>query len=379
MNNKIYITCLHLKHGGVEMAISLLSNALVKYGYSVEILCTYNFGTPAYKLDPEIKINYLTSILPNREAFLYALSKRNIINIIKEGIHSIRVLYLKKARLKRAIRQIDCGTIISTRNEDSILVSKYGHKQVTKIAQLHHDHKFNAKIIHDFQKKYTNIDYFVLLTDTLCQEISEFMRPYNSKTQCITIPNFLPSVSSKSNHIPKKRQVIAVGRLHTDKAFHRLIDAWAIVASKHPDWILKIIGEGELDAPLKKQVEKLHLSQSIIFTGALSHDIVMSEMSASSIYAMTSISEAFPFVLLEALQNSLPVIAFDVRVGPRALIEHNKTGFLIPDNDILAFSKALCNLIENPKLLETMQHNAFFSTSKFTEETIINKWLQILR
>ena len=53
---KVYITSLHLKHGGVEMAISLLANALIKRGYKVTILCTYNFGTPAYKLDERITI-----------------------------------------------------------------------------------------------------------------------------------------------------------------------------------------------------------------------------------------------------------------------------------------------------------------------------------
>ena len=47
---KIYITSLHLMHGGVEMAISLLGNALVKRGYDVEILCTYNLGEPGLQI-----------------------------------------------------------------------------------------------------------------------------------------------------------------------------------------------------------------------------------------------------------------------------------------------------------------------------------------
>lgn len=69
MRKKIYITCLHLNHGGVEMAITLLANALVKYNYEVEILCTYNFGSPVYPLNKEVKVRYLTDVLPNRESF----------------------------------------------------------------------------------------------------------------------------------------------------------------------------------------------------------------------------------------------------------------------------------------------------------------------
>ena len=89
--NKIYFTCLHLNHGGVEMAISLLSNALCKRGFDIEILCTYNFGKPAYQIDPKVKITYLTKVLPNREEFHIALKSKNPFAIIKEGIRSLQV------------------------------------------------------------------------------------------------------------------------------------------------------------------------------------------------------------------------------------------------------------------------------------------------
>ena len=92
MMNKIYFTCLHLNHGGVEMAISLLSNALCKRGSDVERLCTYHFGNPAYHIDSKVKITYLTDVLPNREEFRNAVRSKNPLAIIKEGMHSLQVL-----------------------------------------------------------------------------------------------------------------------------------------------------------------------------------------------------------------------------------------------------------------------------------------------
>ena len=79
MNKHIYITSLHLSHGGIEMAIALMSNAFVKKGYDVTILCVYNLGEPAYKFSEKVKIKYLTDVRPNKEefkAFRSALSER---------------------------------------------------------------------------------------------------------------------------------------------------------------------------------------------------------------------------------------------------------------------------------------------------------------
>lgn len=377
MNKKIYFTCLHLNHGGVEMAISLLSNAFCKCGFDVEILCTYCFGQPAYHIDPKVKITYLTNLLPNRDQFFSAVKHKRPSAIIKEGICSLQVLYQKKHRLKRAIMQIKEGIVISTRHEDSLLLSKYGTTGVLKIAQLHHDHHFNKKLFRDFKHNYKNIDYFVLLTDKLRDEISELIKPYNTKTQCITIPNFLP-FEEENLRLTKQKQVVAVGRLHTDKAFHRLIDIWNLVYKKHPDWTLKIIGDGPLKSELQAQADSLGLDKSIIFTGALDHQDVMEEMEHSSVYAMTSISEAFPFVLLEAMYNYLPVVAYDVRVGPAALVKHEQTGYLVPDNDARTFSESLCKLMESPKLAEVFQNEAYCFVQNFSEKNVINLWLKIL-
>lgn len=376
MTTKVYLTCLHLNHGGVEMAISLLSNALCKRGYDVEILCTYNFGEPAYYIDPRVNIRYLTTVLPNREQFHSAIKSKNPFAIIKEGVYALQVLYQKKRCLKRAFAKIKEGIIISTRNEDTVLLSKYGSPNVLKIAQLHHDHLFKPNLIEDFKHRYTNIDSFALLTDTLRDEIQEYMKPYNTTTKCVTIPNFLP-FESEGILREKEKQVVAVGRLHTDKAFHRLLDAWALTQKVHPDWTLKIIGDGPLKQDLLTQAERLSITDSVLFTGALSHDEVMAEMSKSSIYAMTSISEAFPFVLLEAMYNYLPIVAYDVRVGPPALVKHAETGFLVPDNDAKAFSQALCQLMEQPQTMENFQKAAYNYVQNFSEDSVVSMWIQL--
>ncbi len=374
--DKVYITSLHLLHGGVEMAITLLANALVKRGFNVEILCIYNLGDPAYSIDKKVKITYLSDVHPNREEFYKAVKEKNVPLMIREGLYSVKVLYLKNKVMADAIKRIDKGVIISTRNEHSVLLSKYGRREVRKVAQLHHDHKFEKRLIRDFKKKYTNIDYFVLLTEKLKDEVKTMMKE-NTHTKCVVIPNFLSDMSEVL-HSERKRQVLAVGRLHSVKGFERLIKIWKRFDAKD-ETVLKIIGDGQEKEALQNLIDKYCLQEKVIMTGELSHEKVMEEMHRSICYVMTSYSEAFPFVLIEAMAGGLPVVAYDVRVGPAAIVQNGESGFLIPDGNEELFIDKLRILCQDDKLREQMSKNAVQRSREFSEDSVMKKWLEILK
>ena len=62
---------------------------------------------------------------------------------------------------------------------------------------------------------------------------------------------------------------------------------------------------------------------------------------------MSSFTEAFPTVLLEAMSCRLPQIAFDVRVGPRNIILNDNTGYLVRDNDITTYANHIIRLMND--------------------------------
>lgn len=375
MNKKIYITSLHLMHGGVEMAVTALSNALVRRGYEVEILCTYNLGAPAYPLDSRVQVNYLTKVSPNREEFKQAIKQKNIPAIFREGVYAGRVLRLKKRVLMKQFRSIREGIIISTRNEDSVLLSRYGNPEVLKIAQLHHDHCFDKKLLRDFTHHYQNIDIFALLTDQLRQEAAEIMKD-NHHTQVVAVPNFLPDM--KTEAAEPENQVVAVGRLHPVKGFLRLLRLWKPIFER-TGTVLKIIGGGEQQEELEKEIAALGLEQAVILTGMLDHDAVLAEMRKSLFYAMTSHSEGLPLVLIEAMGQGLPAIAYDVRVGPKAVIEDGKSGFLIPENDEKAFAEKAISLITDKKMRLQLSDGALKRAEAFSEEKVVEKWEELFQ
>lgn len=380
MKKKVTITSLHLQHGGVEMAISLLANALCERGYEVEILCTYHLGEPAYPLDERVKVAYLTADHPNREEFAAALRSKNPIAVLREGIYALGVLRRKKSTMKKALQQVAEGTVISTRHEHTLLLSRYGAPGVKKIAQLHSDHHFDPHLIADMRRGYQNIDIFVLLAEPFRCEVASFLEGYNTHTQCMVIPNFIHDVFSKepADMTEKRKQVLAVGRLHPDKGFDRLLEIWQLAAPAHPDWQLKIIGGGELESMLKEQAQALGLAEQVVFTGPLPHGDVLREMEESAVYVMTSVSEAFPFVLVEAMSRFLPVVAYDVRIGPRVMIDDGMDGYLAEDGNKDAFAQKLVLLMDEPSRCRTMAARAAEKAGRFTEEVVMDKWMEIL-
>ncbi len=359
------------------MAISLISNAFVKKGYNVTVLSLYDLGVPAYNISQNVKIEYLTDVKPNKKEFINALKSLNPFAVLKQGLYALKVLRLKKTALINRIKQIDDGIIISTRNEHSVLLSKYGNENVLKIAQLHHDHCFEKKLLGDIKARYNNIDYFTLLTNTLTEEVSTMLKETNEHTRCVTMENFLDSLYSDIDIDNKEKNIVAVGRLHPVKGFERLLASWKYVAKKHPDWKLTIIGDGEENQTLTELADKFEISNSVIFTGALPHDDVISTMKKASIYAMTSYSEGFPFVLIEAMSCGLPAVAFDVRVGPKAIINDNENGILIENGNIKDFALALCKLIEDRELRLSYSQKALERATDFTEEKIVKKWISL--
>ena len=357
------------------MAITMLANALSKRGYEVEILCTYHLGEPAYALDDGVAVTYLTDTAPNREAVKAAVKGRNIIKIVKEGLYAAKVLHLKKSTMKKRIKAVHEGVIIATRNDHAVLLSKYGNKGVKKIAQLHHDHQFDKKLLKDFREHYSNIDQFVLLTESVKEEIAQVMKD-NHHTELTVIPNFLPDLKQDTS-AEKKKQVIAVGRLHEVKGFLRLLDLWK-EAGVDEHIVLKIVGDGEQFKEIEAKIKGLGLEGRVILTGALEHSQVMEEMRASLLYVMTSYTEAFPYVLIEAMSAGLPIISYDVRVGPRAIVTDGENGFLIEDGNKKEFGIKMKALLEDELLRAKMERSSLKKAKHFSEDAVIPKWLRVL-
>jgi glycosyltransferase involved in cell wall biosynthesis len=374
---KVYITSLHLKHGGVEMMVSALANALVRRDFPVEILCTYRLGEPAYSLEAAVKVTYLTQDQPNRAAFEEARQQKRWGAVLREGLRAIGILLRKRRTIKQALRAIASGIVISTRNEHSLLLSKYGQPDVIKIAQLHHDHGFDPHLFRDLERRYTHIDALALLTDQTTQEIESMLSARQVPLHCVTIPNFITPVPTFS--VAKRSQVLAAGRLHPDKDFASLLRIWAKVCPQFPQWHLKIVGDGPLRQELSDYIQTLGLESQTELSPAMPHEDLLKEMASSSIFALTSQSESFGLVLVEAMACGTPCVSFDIRVGPSAIFGNTKSGILIEQRDEIQFAEALAKLMASSQERERLGARARERAQHFTEDAVMTQWISLFQ
>ena len=186
------------------------------------------------------------------------------------------------------------------------------------------------------------------------------------------IPN---AVLSKPQQEPvvKQNRVIAVGRLDYQKGFDRLIEAWHLIpSSSRNGWTLDIFGQGEWEGMLQEQIRLAGLEESVFIHKPVTD--IDREYRKSRFIVMSSHFEGFGMVLVEAMVQGIPAIAFDCPCGPKDIICDQVNGLLIPEGDIPSLSRAVANLISNPSLLKKLTVRTADILSTFSEESVMRKW-----
>ncbi len=370
---KITILALHLGTGGAENVIASLSNILCKEN-DVEIISTYKLqDKPAFDIDSRVKITYLMQDLkPNGMEFKKAIKSKNIIQIFRQGFISCKVLYLRRKLMIQAIKKCDSDVIISTRVLHSNWLGKYGRKDAIKIAQEHNHHNGDAKIINNTVKSLKNIDYFMPVSE----ELADFYKDkVNAKT--LYIPNCLDIYPDKVSEL-NNLNVISVGRLETEKCFEDLIDLFKNIVEWNKDVKLRIAGKGSQKAFLEEKIKEASLEDNVILTGNKNKKELEELYLDSSLFVMTSRTESFGQVLVEAGSYGIPVLAYDTAQGAKEIIENDKNGFLISNRNKEEMVEKIKEILSNKELAKRLGNSGRDKASRYTKENIATEWKKFL-
>lgn len=373
-NKKISFLLLHLGYGGIETSTINTANALSEK-FDVELISFYNLKDNQEKLlNKNISIKYLYNCGPNKEEFKHAIKEKNILKILKEGFKAVDILAKKRFLIKYEIQNSNSFAIVSTRYDFSVLLNRYGRKDTIKIAQEHHHHNNNKKYIKTLKLKYKKIDYLFALTNSLKKDYEKFLVK-NKHTKIIVVPNMI-TLNPKQQALLNTNNIITISRLHEGKRINELINIFSKIENK--DSKLYIIGSGDEEQNLKHQIYALGLKERVIMTGYLNKDEQTDYLLNSSIFAMTSISEGLPMVLLEAMQFGLPCIAYETDSGVSDIIRNNENGFIVKNRCEKNFIDKINTLLKDYELRKKMSKNCIQTCEKFKKENISKLWFTIL-
>ena len=171
-----------------------------------------------------------------------------------------------------------------------------------------------------------------------------------------------------------KPYIVALGRFHEVKRYDLLIDAYAQSRMQQACDLL-IVGDGELRPQLEAQVKSLGLQDKAHFLGTQSNPFPY--LAGARFLALSSRTEAFPMVLIEALALQCPVVATDCPTGPREIIKHGHNGLLVENENTQAFSEALDQLYFDETLHHKFKQNALPSIQHLSGDVIAREWLAL--
>lgn len=374
MNKKIKIAyCIPSLYypSGMERVLTLKANYFAEhFGYEIHIILTDGKDKePYYKLYPSITLHQLD--INYDEMYGRRLWKRI------SGYWNKQQLF--KKRLNDCLCEIRPDITISLLRRDINFINKMKDGSI-KLGEIHFnksnyrefsDNRLPAFVQHCVKKYWMwqlirqvrQLKRFVVLSHEDAAEWTELKN-------VAVIYNPLPFFSERQSDGSSK-QVIAAGRYMPQKGFDRLIDAWSIVNMQHPDWVLRIYGDG-MRQQLQQQIDRLGIASSCI----LEHSTpdIDEKYCESSIFALSSRYEGFGMVIIEAMACGIPPVSFACPCGPRDIIDDGKNGLLVENGNIEMLAGKICYLIENDEIRRKMGQQARIDVERFKIEQIAGQW-----
>lgn len=372
---KVSILSLHLGYGGIEKSVAALANMLVD-DYEVEIACTYKlFEKSVFPVDDRVKIVYLTSVKPNRDKIKKALRKKQLFKLVKETFYALKVLRLREKTMISYIKNCDSDVVIATRDIFDEWLGKYGQDKVLKIGWEHNHYHGDFKYAANITRSNKQLDYLVLVSNSLRAFYEKEL--IKSKCQVVYIPNVIEGIPEKIAPLDEKR-LVSVGRLSPEKGFIDLLKMFNILHKDYPDWRLDIIGDGVEKDKLEKYIKDHDLEKVVLLHGFRDKEHIDEILQKSAIYLLTSYTESFGIVLIEAMSHGVPCIAFDSAEGARELIQSGKNGYLIKNRSYSAFLKKVEDLINKKSERRKIGRVSREGVKKYTCEVVKEQWIDLI-
>ena len=312
-------------NGGAERQIIMLSNALVDRGHDVTLIALAECNL-CFELSSRVKLIDLSGVEKNKG--------NKIVNrfiayrrMIKGIMPDVSVHYFFQSAY--------FSVVLPKKRRGKIIYSERGDP---------YDSEFSGALgvirwLADFF-----IDGFVFQSKG-----AQFFFSDKIKARSVIIPNSVSITNIEEYPVQtvREKRIVSIGRLHPQKNFQLLLEAFSKIAFDFPEYQLEIYGDGEQKEELIALSEKLGLSERVHFIPPQRQ--IFKLIYKASLFVLTSNFEGMPNALMEAMALGLPCVSTDCRPGgARDLIKDNENGFIVPVGDVKTLSNRIAFVLEHP-------------------------------
>ncbi|MDO4586338.1 MAG: glycosyltransferase [Planctomycetia bacterium] len=372
--------------GGAEKVACNMANDLVLRGHEIVIVSNdIESGVPVYPLDERIRLINLNGTGKK----LYRISRfQRLLREITRPIQDTWLgWFLRHTEMRRRGRffapkmksVLDCekpDIVLCFFYEDLYLLPFFETGPTVPVIQMFHGPP--SRTLRYSCPRLTRMLCQCSAVQVLLPSFVRELERFGIRNISV-IPNWANEYEKEVEYRgTEKGQILYVGRISKEKRPHLLIQAFALIARKHPHWTLDLYGtgKGRYYDFVMSLIQSSGLDGQIIYHGITNR--VEEAMRASDIFAFPSEFEGFCLALADAMSIGLPAVGFQGVLAVGELIQDQQNG-LLAENGIQSFAEKLEILIENPELRAFLGRNARQFAASFNQKEIMDSWEKLMK
>lgn len=346
--------------GGAERVALNLSQALVERGLNVDLVLQNEMGAFLAQVAPHVRVIDLNSPgIASKFLALMRYLKREQPTVLLSILDNINVAGWAQ-RLARVPTRVIVSLHINlsqqppgirTQLKPSVIRYSYGlADEVVAVSQAVAE---DLAALSGLPLENIRVIYNPVITDTILQRSQE-------PVSCNWFAPQSPPV------------ILGVGRLAREKDFLTLIHAFALVRQQGAARLI-ILGEGDERSRLETLVQKLGLESDVSLPGFI--DNPYAYMARSAVFALSSTTEAFGNVVVEAMAVGTPVVATQCKGGPFEILDGGKYGALVPVGNPQKLAEAILATLRHPPDPQLLRQRS----QAFVVDSIVDQYLQLFK
>ena len=365
---KIGVVC-YPTFGGSGVVATELGIQMAKKGHEVHFI-TYSQPVRLDIFEPNIyyhEVNVHDYPLFEYQPYELALSSKMVDTVLTEGIDILHVHYA----IPHAYAAYMAKKILLEKGMYIPVVTTLHGTDITLVGK---NPSYKPAVTFSINKS----DIVTSVSQSLKENT---LRSFVVKNKIEVIPNFV-DLSLYQKDVPCQRSQIApngekivthISNMRSVKRIPDIIDIFYRIQNEE-EAILLMIGDGPEREKAEQQAKDLGIYSKVKFLGKTTE--IKKLLCMSDLFLLTSATESFGLVALEAMAAKVPVISSNAG-GIREVNVHGVTGFLATIGDVETMANFSLKLLQNPELHQEFRNNAYERAKEFSMDTIVPKYEEV--